>query len=516
MAAFFSLLRKAASLFVAFTFAITSLALPPLVASANDFAETDPVVSPAAEATPKPEASTTVESSLAPEQTPAQPIQPLPQTKQQLRLKKKLEGKQLPQAKQEQFLQKLERIEKRQEKTAIRNLKKQLKNEQQAAQKQLQDEIKASTLTKPEKQALRQQFKAENQKQLETLRQLNETLKQDLETSLKAEFSGEELEVAREVAEPDVLFTLQSELPAELFAADDTRFAEQWGLQSIGIPTSTGTTPDAKVIIALIDTGVDLNHEDLVGQFWSDPDCKDDLNEPIIGGCLNGGYDFVDDDTDPSVDDGATHGTAVAGILGANTNNQTGMASASNNHVEVMVLKVAEDNLLTAENISRAIAFAINNGADIINMSFGGPTASEQMQAALTLAEANDILVTAAAGNYGLDSDTTPIYPASYALSNIISVAALDTDDTLASFSNYGKTRVDIAAPGVNILSTLPGNNYGLVSGTSFSAPMVAALLSWYVLFPEPFPSNIPSDNDQTALLPRKEDDKNLFWELVG
>ncbi len=88
------------------------------------------------------------------------------------------------------------------------------------------------------------------------------------------------------------------------------------------------------------------------------------------------------------------------------------------------------------------------------------------------------IPVTAAAGNYGLDSDTTPIYPTSYALSNIISVAALDTDDTLASFSNYGKTSVDIAAPGVNILSTLPGNNYGLVSGTSFSAPMVAAVLA--------------------------------------
>ncbi len=87
---------------------------------------------------------------------------------------------------------------------------------------------------------------------------------------------------------------------------------------------------------------------------------------------------------------------------------------------------------------------------------------------------------------------------------------------TLASFSNYGKTSVDIAAPGVNILSTLPGNNYGLVSGTSFSAPMVAALLSWYVLFPEPFPSNLPNDNNQTALLPRKEDDKNLFGESIG
>jgi len=430
---------------------------------------------------------TITETLMAPEEITDQKSQ-----MQKDRLEKRLQRKNLSPEKKEELLEKLQKIENQSEKTHITDIKKNLRENQEEFTRERRAELKNKKMGPEEKKELRDQKKAERKDQFDTLKEINEALKQDWEESLRAEFSGDDLQLAWEIAEANVLFELQEDTPPVPFS-NDPQLSNQWSIASVlngnpssfapeeGLEESEGNDP---IIIALIDTGVDMTHEDLVGQFWTSESCMDDLNQPLEGGCPNGGYDFVNEDTDPSNDDNATHGTAVAGILGASTNNGIGIASFGaygDTPVQIMVLKVAEDGFLTSTAITRAIHFAINNNADIINMSFGGPTTSAQMQEAIAEAETNNILITASAGNYGMNNDTTPIYPASYSNSNIISVAALDQNGGLASFSNYGVSSVDIAAPGVDILSTLPSDTYGTVSGTSFSAPMVAGVLGQYL-----------------------------------
>jgi subtilisin family serine protease len=419
------------------------------------------------------------------------------------RIQKKLENTDLSPEKRDVLLARLDRLENPQEKIRIKNLKNEIRNMRREAvlEKNLETEMDVKTIAPirnkiiqarqqkaaPEKEALKNELKREGKARMERLKAINEELERETEEFIAQELpelTEAEKEEVKKVIEPDFVYELMDEPVEEtpLFS-DDPQLGEQWAVESIindqlSIVNEWGTDGDSEpVIVAIIDTGVDLSHEDLAGQFWTNESCVDDLGELIEGGCLFGGYDFVDEDTNPMVEDGATHGTAVAGIIGAKTDNGIGMASVSKNGVRVMALKVAEDGLLTSESITRAIHFAILNGADIINMSFGGPTPSAVMKAAIAEAEQAGVIVTAAAGNYGLDNDVTPIYPASYDLGNIISVAALDRDDSLASFSDYGVNSVDIAAPGVSVLSTVPGG-YQRLSGTSFSAPMVAAVLS--------------------------------------
>jgi hypothetical protein len=419
------------------------------------------------------------------------------------RIQKRLENTDLSPEKRDVLLARLDRLENPQEKIRIKNLKNEIRNMRREAvlEKNLETEMDVKTIAPirnkiiqarqqkaaPEKEALKNELKREGKARMERLKAINEELERETEEFIAQELpelTEAEKEEVKKVIEPDFVYELMDEPVEEtpLFS-DDPQLGEQWAVESIindqlSIVNEWGTDGDSEpVIVAIIDTGVDLSHEDLAGQFWTSESCVDDLGELIEGGCLFGGYDFVDEDTNPMVEDGATHGTAVAGIIGARTDNGVGIASVSKNGVRVMALKVAEDGLLTSESITRAIHFAILNGADIINMSFGGPTPSAVMEGAIAEAEQAGVIVTAAAGNYGLDNDVTPIYPASYDLGNIISVAALDRDDSLASFSDYGVNSVDIAAPGVSVLSTVPGG-YQRVSGTSFSAPMVAAVLS--------------------------------------
>jgi hypothetical protein len=419
------------------------------------------------------------------------------------RIQKRLENTDLSPEKRDVLLARLDRLENPQEKIRIKNLKNEIRNMRREAvlEKNLETEMDVKTIAPirnkiiqarqqkaaPEKEALKNELKREGKARMERLKAINEELERETEEFIAQELpelTEAEKEEVKKVIEPDFVYELMDEPVEEtpLFS-DDPQLGEQWAVESIindqlSIVNEWGTDGDSEpVIVAIIDTGVDLSHEDLAGQFWTSESCVDDLGELIEGGCLFGGYDFVDEDTNPMVEDGATHGTAVAGIIGARTDNGVGIASVSKNGVRVMALKVAEDGLLTSESITRAIHFAILNGADIINMSFGGPTPSAVMEGAIAEAEQAGVIVTAAAGNYGLDNDVTPIYPASYDLGNIISVAALDRDDSLASFSDYGVSSVDIAAPGVSVLSTVPGG-YQRLSGTSFSAPMVAAVLS--------------------------------------
>ncbi len=258
---------------------------------------------------------------------------------------------------------------------------------------------------------------------------------------------------------------------------NDPRFGDLWGLNNTG---QTGGTPDAdidapeawntttgssSVVIAVIDTGVDYTHEDLAANMWVNPgeNCTngiDDDGNGYVDDCY--GIDTANNDSDPMDDNG--HGTHVAGTIAAVGNNGVGVTGV-NWSAKIMALKfLAADGSGSTAGAIECIEYAVNmkiKGVNVvaINASWGGPNFDPLLRDAIAAAGDAGILFVAAAGNEGNDNDSTPSYPASYDLPNIISVAATDHNDQLATFSNYGATSVDLAAPGVDILSTVPGYN---------------------------------------------------------
>ena len=205
-------------------------------------------------------------------------------------------------------------------------------------------------------------------------------------------------------------------------------------------------TGSDSIVVAVLDSGIAYNHPDLNDNMWN--------------GNTNHGWDFFNNDSDPIDDNG--HGTHVAGTIGAEGNNGLGVTGV-NWDVKLMALKVG-NYAGNVGDIADAIDFAISNDVKIINASFGGSVYSQaEFDAIDRFRQAGGIFI-AAAGNGGPDhigdnNDSNPQYPADYALDNIISVAATDQNDDLASFSNYGNASVDVGAPGVNIYSTMAGSN---------------------------------------------------------
>ncbi len=246
---------------------------------------------------------------------------------------------------------------------------------------------------------------------------------------------------------------------------NDEFYSIQWGPQKIQADLAWDiTTGSEDVIIAVIDTGVDYNHPDLAANIWSDP---------ITG---QHGYDFFNNDNDPMDDHG--HGTHCSGIANAVTNNAIGVAGISWNS-KIMALKFlsAAGSGDTVDGL-RAIEWAVDHGADVLSNSWGGGPYEPPLQLAIDYADASGCVVVAAAGNSNTDR---VFYPAAY--NHVISVAATSRNDQRASFSNYGPS-VDVAAPGVAILSTVPSSGaalrdpsgYRLLSGTSMACPHVAGL----------------------------------------
>ncbi|MDG3002529.1 S8 family serine peptidase [Paludisphaera mucosa] len=191
------------------------------------------------------------------------------------------------------------------------------------------------------------------------------------------------------------------------------------------------------------------------------------------------GWNFVAGNNNPLDDHG--HGTHVAGIIGATGNNGVGV-SGVDWRVQIMALKFLDSSGSGSDvDAAAATLYAAAHGARVSNNSYGAAgTASTTFDSAIAAAAAAGSVFVAAAGNSALNTDVNPFWPASSASPNVVSVAAIASDGTLASFSNYGRTTVDVAAPGVSILSTLPGNRYGYQSGTSMASPFVsgaAALL---------------------------------------
>jgi subtilisin family serine protease len=279
-------------------------------------------------------------------------------------------------------------------------------------------------------------------------------------------------------AEPNYIYKA-SVLP------NDPLLAELWGLQNgndvdIDAPEAWDVMQGSRdVVVGVIDTGVDYAHEDLSANMWRNPGESGNGKETNgIDDDGNGyiddvhGWDFVANDNDPMDDN--EHGSHVAGTIAAVGNNGVGVVGV-NWKASIMALKFLDRNGSgSASDAISAILYGAANGAHIQNNSWGGGGFSQALQDAIEFARDRNVLFVAAAGNEGRNNDTTPSYPANYAVSTVVSIAASDRNEQLASFSNFGATTVDFAAPGVDILSTTPGNRYQSFSGTSMATPHTA------------------------------------------
>lgn len=291
----------------------------------------------------------------------------------------------------------------------------------------------------------------------------------------------------------------QSESPRDLFqrptaanAPNDPLFADQWALNNNGadggkkradidaLEAWATTKGSDEVVVAVLDSGVDFTHEDLRENMWQRPANVPAYVDDELGtfNDLNG-YNGTDSIKDPMDDNG--HGTHCAGIIGAEGDNGIGVTGI-NQKVKIMPLKfLGRGGFGSTNDAIEAINYAIDrkkNGVNVrvISASWGSTMKSKALEDTIRAAGDAGILFVAAAGNDSSDNDKRAHYPSNYNLPNVISVAALDRTDQLASFSNYGSKTVHVAAPGKDILSTWLGNGYREASGTSMATPYVSGV----------------------------------------
>ena len=273
-------------------------------------------------------------------------------------------------------------------------------------------------------------------------------------------------------------------------APNDTEWP-LWGMQKIQAPTAwQAQTGDESVLVAVVDSGIDAGHEDLDDNMWVNPGeygpdgnggFKQSNNFDDDGNGYDDdwrGWDFYNDDNDPADDNG--HGTHCAGVIGAEGNNAQGVAGVcwDISLVGIKILGEGQYDAASDTEIVNAILYAADLGARVQNSSWGGEGSSAVIKESIEAISSNGVLFVAAAGNFNNDNDSNPFYPASYDVDNIISVAATDSGDNLASFSHYGATTVDLAAPGVGIVSTVPDDTYEAMNGTSMAAPHVSGAIA--------------------------------------
>jgi hypothetical protein len=304
----------------------------------------------------------------------------------------------------------------------------------------------------------------------------------ELDPDVPAEQAREALESAPEVAyaEPDPWLRAVA-------APDDARFAALWGLEQpsdvdVDAPEAWRVTEgDPARIVAIVDTGVDYTHPDLAANVWSNPaEVANGLDDDRNGWVDDlHGVDCASGDGDPLDSDG--HGTHVAGTIAAVGNNGIGVVGVSP-RTRVMALRFLGPNGGWTSDAIECLEYVrrmkVERGVDVrvVNASWGGTQYSRALSDQIAALDAAGILVVAAAGNDGTDTDARPHYPSAYDLRNVIAVAALARDGSLAPFSNYGLESVDLAAPGVDVLSTVPGGGYERLSGTSMATPHVAGV----------------------------------------
>jgi thermitase len=278
-------------------------------------------------------------------------------------------------------------------------------------------------------------------------------------------------------AEPD------GSIQVDVIPFDDTRAGELWGLDSpndvdIDAPEAWQiTTGVPSVVVAVIDSGFDLSHPDLFNKVWVNPgevpgngldDDRDGKIDDVFG------WNFLSNNNDIRDTDG--HGTHVSGTIAAVANNATGITGIAPG-VRIMPLKfIGPGGGGAISNAVDAIYYAVDHGARVINASWGSNEYSQALTDAIRYAASRDVVFVTAAGNQAVNNDRFPSYPPNITSANLLSVAAIDTTGGLADFSNYGPRTVQLAAPGVNILSTVPGGGYARYTGTSMAAPHVAAV----------------------------------------
>lgn len=279
---------------------------------------------------------------------------------------------------------------------------------------------------------------------------------------LRVEKGHVEQKIAELSRDPRVVFAEPDYIARVLGLTNDPGILNnlQWGMYKVkaaGVGDSAWNYSKGDgVKVAILDTGIDQDHEDLVGKVQDNKNCTDS----------------------PTVDDLYGHGTHVAGIVAASTNNSLGVAGLGYN-ATLMNVKVLDDSGSGYYSwITNCITWAADNGARVINMSLGGPSKSKTLENAINYAWSKGVVIVAAAGNSG---NTSPTYPGYY--TNVIAVAATDSNDKKASWSSFGRW-VDVAAPGVSIYSTFPNHRYTInkklgydyASGTSMATPHVAGL----------------------------------------
>jgi subtilisin family serine protease len=297
-----------------------------------------------------------------------------------------------------------------------------------------------------------------------------------------------------EYAEANSEIKLDHEGAGKHVHANDELFYKQWGLFNHGqdggksgadisaMQAWAVTKGSDQVVVAVLDSGVDYTHPDLAGNIWTRPEIiKQYEDEDLTEGAIDDvhGFNVVEDNGDPMDDNG--HGTHCAGIIGAEGGNEVGI-SGVNWTVKIMPLRFMDsDGAGTTKDAIEAINYVINRkragvNVRVISASWGSTIKSRAMEDVIRKAGDEGILFVAAAGNDHSDNDAKPHYPASYDLNNVISVAALDRNDELTSFSNWGATSVDVAAPGQQIVSTWLNHGFEERQGTSMATPFVAGV----------------------------------------
>ena len=345
---------------------------------------------------------------------------------------------------------------------------------------------------------------------LETIQSITERMNDDIEDETEAvpgldvieDEDGKDADtvIAEYTALPEVeyaerIFEIKLDEDTDSFkpvVPNDPRFSEQWALanegQHGGKPGAdisaqqawATTTGSDKVVVAVLDSGVDYTHQDLAKNIWTRPENITEYEDENFGWIHDvHGYNALNNDGDPMDENG--HGTHCAGIIGAEGGNNEGITGV-NWTIQIMPLKFMDaSGSGTTKDAVEAINYVIDRkkagvNVRVISASWGSTQKSRALEDVIKKAYDAGILFVAASGNSSADTDKHPHYPSSYNIGNVISVAALDRNDLLASFSNFGPKSVHIAAPGKEILSTWLNNEFRESSGTSMATPVVAGV----------------------------------------